>query len=164
MKARTIIMIAGPFFLALTLVSFAAIYYLGSTRSAGTHYVNVQRVTINGKPLTIEVVSTREEQRQGLGDRDGIPQRHGMLFVFPETRVYPFWMRRMRFPIDMIWMRDGVVVEISENVQPPKFVMDVPKTVTPVETADRVLELNAGMARAYGLATGTRVDMLAEIW
>lgn len=114
--------------------------------------------TVNGQELMLEIADEPHEITQGLSDRASMPAGHGMLFVFEQADVYPFWMNRMHFPLDLIWMNDGVVVDMV-TLPPPKF-GEVPRTHTPKSRADRVLELNAGEATGYGLRVGSPVDGL----
>ncbi|MCR4256846.1 MAG: DUF192 domain-containing protein, partial [Candidatus Uhrbacteria bacterium] len=67
--------------------------------------------------------------------------------------IHPFWMNRMRFSLDIIWIDGKTVVEIAENVPSPRF-GEIPYTHVPKAEADRVLELNAGMVQETGLGVG----------
>lgn len=116
-----------------------------------------RRLIVNGKPMVLEIVTSVEDVTQGLGDRDSMPKEHGMLFVFGKPDRYTFWMRHMRFPLDIIWIRDGNIVEMAPAMQPPKDGDVIPETHIPSVTADQVLELNAGSADAYGLKIGDMI-------
>lgn len=73
---------------------------------------------LEGKSLKVEVVNTPASITQGLGERTSL-DTDGMLFVFSQPTQPIFWMKGMLFPIDIIWMKDGKVVGIEKNVQPP---------------------------------------------
>lgn len=99
--------------------------------------------------VIIEVADTEEERKKGLADRDNLDENKGMLFVFEEQNVKPrFWMKGTKFPLDIIWINDGKIVQIDENVSPPE--PDVPdeklKIYTPQSEIDYVLEVNGGFA------------------
>ena len=121
-------------------------------------FMQEQVMVVNGKRLALEIADEPDEITQGLSDRESMPRGHGMLFVFNQADVYPFWMNRMHFPLDIIWINDGVVVDIV-TLPPPKF-GEVPRTYTPKNAADTVLELNAGEAAERGLRVGAPVDGL----
>jgi uncharacterized membrane protein (UPF0127 family) len=54
-----------------------------------------------------------------------------MLFVFEDSAKYSFWMKDMKFLIDIIWLdNDGKVVHIEQNLQPCVSVFICP-TYTP---------------------------------
>lgn len=111
---------------------------------------------LNGHKINLEVVSSREDITLGLGGRDSLPTDRGMLFLLG-SGIHPFWMKAMRFPIDMIWLRDGAIVDIASNMPPPKTSWEVPATHTPMADADSVVEINAGQAQAFGLKVGSAV-------
>jgi len=61
----------------------------------------------DGTPITLEVMRTPEEQRMGLMFREGIGENEGMLFYSKMdygAGENLFWMKNMKFPIDMIWL------------------------------------------------------------
>ena len=66
----------------------------------------------------------------------------------------------MRIPIDIIWLDNQRVVHIEANVPPPPpgTPLEALPTYQPDATANFVLELAAGRARAVGLKVGDRVD------
>ncbi len=115
----------------------------------------VAEATVRGRAFTIEVADTVAKREKGLGDRDSLPRDHGMYFPFEVEQRWVFWMKGMRFPIDIIWIRDGRVVDVHHDAQPPTvFPLE---TFSPAEPADAVLEVNAGIAREMGLEAGDEV-------
>ena len=169
MKTKTILMITAPFLLAGFVVCTGALFRVVSGRVGNTTFaqrlpsLETRTIRLSGKMLTIELATSADAQEQGLGDRNSMPKDHGMLFPFNDVAIHAFWMRHMRFPLDIIWLRDGEVVEIGKNLPAPTYVMDIPVTYTPKEKANSVLELNAGMADVYGLTKGLRVDSLKDL-
>ncbi|MDO8617855.1 MAG: DUF192 domain-containing protein [Candidatus Uhrbacteria bacterium] len=119
--------------------------------------LRIETVEVNGKPLTIEMVSTRTAIRQGLSDRDSMPLDHGMLFKMGETRRHTFWMKGMRFPLDIIWINQGTIVDIA--TLPASKLGQILARHQSIEPADKVLELNAGQAEAYGLRVGSITNL-----
>lgn len=81
-----------------------------------------------------------------------------MLFLMPSRDIHAFWMNRMRFPLDMVWIDNGLVVEIATQMPPPVVTGGVPKTYFPKVPADMVLELNAGGVEFYGIKVGDKLD------
>jgi len=48
-----------------------------------------------------------------------------MLFVFEEPKIRSFWMKDMSFPIDIIWVDEGLeIVGIEKRISPNTY----PKT------------------------------------
>lgn len=109
--------------------------------------------------ITAEVVDTIQSRELGLSWRKGMKDGHGMLFVFPFSGKYGFWMKDMRFPIDMVWINgQGVVVYVVENALPEDF----PKQYVNGPDALYVLELNANKAREYGIYLGVKLDITGQ--
>jgi hypothetical protein len=112
-------------------------------------------VTIRGDTIGVEIARTAAEQHLGLGERDGLAWERGMLFVYDRPGFYGFWMKGMRFDIDIVWIRDGRIVGIDHRVP---HAMEPPlPTYRPPEAVDQVLEVPAGAAQARGWRRGDRV-------
>jgi len=120
-------------------------------------------ITIRGQRIALELAITAHEQRLGLGRRDELPWGQGMLFLYAEPRFHRFWMKDMRFDIDIVWIRAGRIVDISHGVRHvPGGTGD---QVAPRELADRVLEVPAGYAAAQGWRPGQPVEVeLIRAW
>ncbi|MDO8584252.1 MAG: DUF192 domain-containing protein [bacterium] len=125
--------------------------------------LQTQRIMVGDRPLFLEVVTSTHDVQQGLGDRELLPSGHGMLFVFSEPQILLFWMRHMRFPLDIIWIRDGRIVDLVENFPAPQSWVGPPSAYQSNDEADMVLELNAGEAATYGLKRGTEIPDLKKI-
>ena len=108
----------------------------------------------------MEVAVTPEQRRQGLSDRESLESGAGMLFVYESARPLQFWMVRMQFPLDFVWIGDDCTVgEISRDVPPPPPGADDSEIVrvSPSGEMQFVLEINAGEAEALGLGVGDGV-------
>ncbi len=119
----------------------------------------VQSIVLHERTLVLEIADTVSERTQGLSDRAYMRTDHGMLFVFPRAQVYPFWMPRMQFDLDIIWLNGDEVVDI-QRLSAQRSASEEPARYTPKVAADRVLELVAGQASVYGLKIGDRVPEL----
>ena len=92
---------------------------------------------------------------QGLSGVTKLPQSSGMLFTFPVSGIYGFWMKDMNFPLDMVWIDSKKkVVSISEYVTPETF----PTSFYPTAPVAYVLEINGYAAKKFGIATGTALS------
>ena len=120
---------------------------------------------IRGQRVALEVVRTPDEQRRGLGYRDSLAWDHGMLFPYDgRPDFHAFWMRGMRFDIDIVWIRKGRIVDIAHRVPHPgpEDPTGNGPTVRPREMSDRVLEVPAGYAQAHGWRIGDPVHFDLE--
>lgn len=114
-------------------------------------------VSLPGGALLLELPRTPEQFAQGLGERDRLAPETGMLFLFPTPGRYAFWMKGMRFSLDIVFLRDGVVTQIAPRLPPPPRVGEAPVTAVPTELMNEVLEVGAGEASARGWAVGMRL-------
>jgi len=136
-----------------------ALLFLVFPRPAGNGPVqnqtaNQSRVCFGQECFSVELALTPDQQAFGLMNRTHLDADKGMLFVFSQDGVYPFWMKDTLIPLDMIWMDSGGrVVFIGKDEQPCGVVCP---TVNPGKNARYVLELNAGAADRIGLNVGDR--------
>lgn len=112
-------------------------------------------VEIRGKRIAVEVADGREEQSKGLGERDALAWDQGMYFPYERPGFYGFWMKGMRFPIDIVFVREGRIVDLRAQV--PFEPGGNGPTIQPRELADGVLEVPAGYAAAQGWRVGDRI-------
>lgn len=123
--------------------------------------VQTQRYTLAGEKIDVEVAATLEQQHKGLGGRETIGEADAMLFPFAFKGKHGFVMRDMQFAIDIVWLNDGVVVDIAPNVQPEPF--DVKEyelaVYVPRDVANAVLEFEAGWVKKHNLKIGDRLSL-----
>ena len=112
-------------------------------------------VTISGDRVRVEIARTPQEQSLGLGERDSLAWGHGMLFLYDAPGFPRFWMKGMRFDIDIVWILGDRIVEISHQV--PHVPGKNGPTVIPRSLTDKVLEVPAGFASAHRWRKGQRV-------
>jgi len=106
--------------------------------------------------VSVDIVDTPQLRMRGLSGRPGLAPEEGMLFLFETPRIQSFWMKDMRFEIDILWIRDGRIVGITPNLPLPKSPRELPQFASPVP-CDVVLEVRAGAAKHWGLLLGDSV-------
>lgn len=119
-------------------------------------------ITVGGVPLTVELAYQPNDRSRGLGYRDGLAPGTGMLFLFEEAAPRSFWMKGMRFCLDIIWIEGDAIQGAAENVCPdPADIEDAdrPSVKSPVPVS-YVLEVPAGWLAANGFGEGTPVTDL----
>jgi uncharacterized membrane protein (UPF0127 family) len=81
-----------------------------------------------------------------------------MIFPYKEPKVLAFWMKDMKFPIDILWLDSGKrVVHIEKNLQPCNPFLPCP-SFSPDTKAQYVLETVVGLSDRKGIKIGTQVD------
>lgn len=98
------------------------------------------QVVIRGKTFNVELARTKAEQTKGLSGRESLDIDAGMLFIFPSSDIYSFWMKDTKIPLDIIWIDDYKIVEMATLNLPVDN--NIPN-YTPQSKAQYVLELNA---------------------
>ncbi|MDP3998684.1 MAG: DUF192 domain-containing protein [bacterium] len=139
---------------SISLFLFPPRLYTPKEKNNGEKIIKLGRAEI-----TVEVADTEWERSQGLSGRTSLLRNQGMLFVFPQKSRYSFWMSDMKFPLDFIWIDGYKVVEITYDVPYPKN-GESPITIAPKAPADKVLEVNAGVASAAGVKVGDQIGGL----
>jgi uncharacterized protein len=112
-------------------------------------------VTIRGQTVAVELADTPAKQSLGLGERDELAWDRGMFFPYERPGFYGFWMKGMRFSIDIIWILRDRIVDMDLNV--PFEPGGNGPTLRPESLVDGVLEVPAGYATAQGWRIGDRV-------
>ncbi len=123
-------------------------------------------VVIGIVAFPVEVAVTAEQRQQGLSGRPSLASGAGMLFIFESPMPLQFWMKRMQFPLDFVWIgADCTIGEITRDVPPPP-----PGTedsdlarISPQDDMQYVLEINAGEAAELGLEPGQSVAFAGSI-
>lgn len=117
-------------------------------------------IQIAGQEIKVELAQTPRAWAKGLSGRKNLDEKAGMFFVYPEPSRRGFWMKEMNFPLDIIWINEGQVVDIAPNVPPASD--SNPPLYYPRLPAQGVLEVKAGFSEKYGLKIGDRVELLTK--
>ena len=76
--------------------------------------VKILRLKVNA-----DVASDANSRAVGLGGRESLAKDAGMLFVFDSEAKHSFWMKNVKFPLDIIWLdKNKKVVHFVKNAQP----------------------------------------------
>lgn len=121
---------------------------------------NEAMLRVNGEPLLeIAIARTDGEKAKGLSGCEYIPRGKGMFFVFDELAQPAFWMKDMLVPIDMVWIKDKVVVSVLNDVLPPvSDQADLTLYHSP-GLINAVLEVAAGEADRLVIREGTLIQL-----
>lgn len=95
--------------------------------------------------LHVVVADTPAAVARGLSYQSAL-NADGMLFVLPARSTPVFWMFAMQFPLDFVWIDDGEIVDLHENIPAPSA-GEEPMRVRPNHPVTHVLEVPAGFVR-----------------
>ena len=143
------------FIVALILILILTLAGYFFTNFYSIHGNFIVRMRVENYPIRSEVVNEQSKRELGLGGRSGLCTSCGMLFVFEKKERYAFWMKGMDFPIDILWIDNGKVINIEHDVSH----LDQRRTYSSAEPAAMVLELPAGTCEREGITKGSRVGL-----
>ena len=124
------------------------------------HETNKSTITIGKAVYTVEIADDNLTRSKGLSGQLGLPDDHGMLFIFDNPAIQTFWMKDMLFPIDIVWISDTcIVASITPNIpiplesteinKLPRYQSDSPVTY--------VLEIAQGQTKVSDIKVGDSV-------
>ncbi len=118
---------------------------------------NFFTVCIKEHCFDARVADNPRSRTKGLMNELSMPINEAMLFVFPFESKPSFWMKRMNFPLDILFINDDdVIVYIVKNA-PPCQEKKCPNFQT-TRPASRVLEINAGLCKELNIHVGDKVS------
>jgi len=114
-------------------------------------------VKIKDSVIHVDLAITPDEQSKGLSIKNTLNDSDGMLFPFDTPGDYSFWMKDMKFPIDIIWIDSNYkIVHIEKNLQPCIFFLLCP-SYSPHANSKYVLEVNSNFTTKNNITVGDRV-------
>lgn len=147
----------------VTIILIISIYLAVKAQNGGSFIffqapAGKPQVTIDGHTFKVEVAKTDKDKEIGLTKYQSLDQDAGMFFSFGAEGNYSFWMRGMKFPIDIIYIDQGKVVDIKKNLPPADSSTPNIPTYAPSKPADSVLEISSGLSDKYGFKIGDSVQ------
>jgi uncharacterized membrane protein (UPF0127 family) len=138
------------------LVLLLAVACAGEQESATSAYPTAE-VTIGFRRIQVEVADTPDRMARGLSGRPRLAEGRGMVFPYGRADRHGFWMYEMHFDIDIVWIRDDRIVDVTSRARhdPPG---ELP-VYRPREPADLILEVPAGTAEGLSWKIGDRVTV-----
>ncbi len=145
-------------FLFLMLLSSVAYKEIENVLAQEQKQNQTSLVTVGGVNLITSLSTTPDAQSKGLAIRDSLNENEGMLFIFETPQKYSFWMKDMKFPIDIIWInQDGKIVHIEKNLPPCVFLLPCP-SYAPNDDSLYVLEVVSNFTNKFDINVGDSVD------
>lgn len=121
-----------------------------------------QRLSVGQTVINVEIADTPALRTKGLSGKSSLDSGSGMLFVFDQSQKARFWMKGMKFSLDMIFIDNGQVVDILKNITPPEPGQSDPSlpVYEPVIPIKMMLEVNSGFVDANKIKIGDKVALL----
>ena len=139
----------------ILVVALAIFLYWSLGLNQSNQNINTKgTIWIDNHKLTVDIADEPQEQAQGLSGRENLKENEGMLFIFLIPDKYGFWMKDMKFSLDLIWMdKNLAIVDITKNLSPETF----PAVFSSSSPVKYVLEVNAGWSDRNKIKTGDTV-------
>jgi uncharacterized membrane protein (UPF0127 family) len=128
-----------------------------TTENQGQILPITAKADINGEIIELEVAQTPEQQAKGLMYRLSLEKNRGMLFPFAPPLMARFWMKNVSIPLDMIFLKDGIVKAVLLNVPPCDA--DPCPVYGPNTMVNQVIELAGGRAKELGVKEGDKIKI-----
>lgn len=152
--------------LSLLFLSFSALsaLFLGVIYAFPDRREELTKIEVGGIEVAVELADTSQKRSVGLSGREALEPSRGMFFVFDQPGYHGIWMKGMGFPLDIIWIKNGRVVDLVERAaiesaknlgQPQVFVPDV--------SAEYVLEVKAGFVSINNIVIGSSVRIPQDV-
>ncbi len=104
--------------------------------------------------FNVELAETPLKRAVGLMNRKDLPERGGMLFLFPTKENVSMWMKDTYIPLDMLFFDEtGQITSLIENARP--LDMSLLRSQGPVKG---VLEIKGGTVRTLGIQVGDIIE------
>jgi uncharacterized protein len=109
---------------------------------------NRQKIVLSStRSFCADFVSTPGQLAKGLSGTDQLPVDQAMLFDLGGEDYHGFWMKDMRYSIDIIWLdANKKVVDIKRSASPDSY----PESFRPKSKARYVLETHINSAINIG--------------
>ena len=148
------------YFLVTLIFMFVAggVYYWWQMGELKWKDISAGTLTFLKTSIVVEVANTPELRRLGLGGRDTLDEKTGMLFIFDTYSQPELWMKDMKFAIDIIFFdRNFNVVDIKENFRPESY----PEVYISKEKAKYAVEVKSGFLKQYEITPGNKAEFEA---
>jgi uncharacterized protein len=113
------------------------------------------KATIGAHVFDLEVARTPRQQEIGLMFRQHLPENRGMLFPVDPPQTIALWMKQTRVPLDVIYIRNGKIVKIDQNL--PPCLTERCEIYSSGGTIDTVIEVVGGTVAKLKLKVGDAV-------
>lgn len=147
----------------LITILFASLFF--ATRPGSLPFLpqtsKVSQAIIGDISLNVEIADTSSKRSKGLANRERLASNSGMLFIFDKESKYSFWMKGLKFPLDLIWIKNRQVVDLIKNVLPPEVGQkdETLPIYVPNQPVDMVLEVNGGFIDSNNIKIGDTITI-----
>ena len=112
------------------------------------------KVKIDSKILSVDVALGSCKLELGLSGKISMKEDEGMIFAFEKAGNYGFWMKKMNFPLDILWIDDNFnIVGIEKDLATSTY----PQSFGEEYFSRYVLEVSAGYSDKNNIKVGDKI-------
>lgn len=139
----------------LLLISLALVFaidYWRDNKAVAPSVDYCSGLKLHGQCYPLERAESNQARIKGLSDRESLPEKTGMLFIFENPSEQCIWMKDMNFSLDIIWLNEAKeIIMLERGVEPSTY----PSSFC-AENTKYVIEIPSG--EASGLSVGETLD------
>ncbi len=125
------------------------VYAQKDSNNATSNFIKIKDLII-----PVDLAITPDQQAKGLSIKNTLNENDGMLFIFHTPSDYSFWMKDMKFPLDIMWINSNYeIVHIEKNLQPCVFFL-LCQSYSPHSISKYVLEVNSNFTTKNNITVG----------
>ena len=125
-------------FLAVLVLLVGAVFVqLRRSRTVRSSHFSTATVKMNDVLLHVRIPVTASASAQGLSGVTELLDTEGMLWEYSPSAIPTFWMKGMMIDLDFLWITNGRVVAITDNVPAPTATLNLPLYQPPVAVTER---------------------------
>lgn len=128
---------------------------INQSTSSGGVILKSTKVTCGNNQFKTYIANNDSDRERGLSVFNKLKDNEAMIFVFDTPSKYEFWMKNMKFSIDIVWLdQNKHIIDIIKDISADTY----PEMFAPSKEALYVLELKAGIAEKNKIKIGDSCD------
>lgn len=146
----------APFVVLGLIVALCIVFFLKQQANApaGQDFVTAK---LGDREFALKIANTPKTRERGLSHVPKIGENEGMLFEFEQPSEACFWMKDMKFNLDILWFdANQTLIYQKLDAKPESY----PESFCSPINAKFVLEINAGSAKRLDVKLGDKLKLL----
>lgn len=115
------------------------------------------KISVNGVPLTTEIMSNPDQRRAGLMFRKKLPENCGALFVFFDEKPRSFFMKNTAIPLSIAYISSDGTINSIQDLEPLNT-----GGVSSRVPCKFALEVNRGWFEENGIKPGHKIKRVTK--
>ncbi len=141
--------------LLLLCIAVLGVYFYPQKTKSPTNTCVVD-IKLGNTTVRSKIAKTVNERARGLSGTSPLSNNEGMLFVFDFPDRHGFWMKDMKYSLDIIWFDENNKISfVKKNFTPESF----PNVESPKTIGSYVLEVPSGFFDKNNLSVGDLLEI-----